>query len=182
MRTKVVQICIRRNIASAPIDVVYAHEVPILKVARGAGAISITDPDFKDAELKAREVRSRDELIRLKRKYASFAKDGQPNPVDVAFPDGSRDLELFYEDPEAFEDAAFEEGGGAIEDEVVDDGAGEEDDAIVDDGAGEEDVPPVMDREEVVAKLTELGVPFANTTPTKHLQALLERSVEEGVE
>ena len=187
MKTKVVQIIIRRNLTSSPSDVVLAHEVPILKVIRGAGAITVTEDDCSGCELKPREVRSRDELIRLKQKYKGFIADGQ-HPVDVAYPDGSRDLELFYKDPSVFDSVGETEGGGIIEDE-------EDDEEVLDD-EGEPvtekpedtetlEVPKanpgidLNDRPSVLAALDEAGVPYAKTTPTKHLAALLTNSLEQ---
>lgn len=191
MKTKVVQILISRNLTSEPSDVVLLHEVPILKVVRGAGAITVTDADCKGCELKPKNVNSREELIRLKRKYKGFINEGQ-HPVDVAYPDGSRDLELFYESPELFDMVGEEEGGGVLEDEV-------EDESIDDEGnpVAAPEVPEVPealdapetpalhanadleDRDAVKGALAALNVAFAPQAGTKNLAALLTKTLEE---
>ena len=184
MKTKVVLLVVTRSLASAPARVVLEHEIPILKVIHGAGAVLVTDENCKGYELRPTEVKPRDELIRLKQKYKSFIKDGQ-HPVDTAFPDGSRDLELYYKSPETFAMVGEEAGGGALDE-------GEEE-ILNDEGAPvasePEEIPEVPvanpginlnDRPAVMAKLEELGVPFAKTTQTKHLASLLTKSLEIG--
>jgi len=200
MKTIVVQILTFRSLTSSPMDVVYAHEVPILKVIRGAGNISVEEENCTQYCLKPTDVKPRDELIRLKNKYKGFVNAGQ-NPVDVAFPDGSRDLELFYDDPSAFDGVGEEDGGGTIGDDE------EDSEVITDEGepaATEPEPEPepesgstesvldalqlpsepaaidLNDRPAVVAKLTDLGVPYAKTTATKHLATLLTKSLEPG--
>ena len=101
MKTEVVQIITRRSLTSAPASVVYAHEVPILKIAHGEGAIEVTATGCTEFMLKPKDVAPRDEFVRLKQKYRGFTREGQ-NPVDIAYPDGSSDLELFYKDPSYF--------------------------------------------------------------------------------
>ena len=187
MKTDVVQIIIRRSLTSAPADVVLAHEVPILKVIRGSGNITVTDDDCLDCALKPRKIKARDELIRLKQKYKGFVADGQ-HPVDVAFPDGSRDLELFYKDPSVFDNVGEEEGGGVLEDEVPEEVLNDEGEEVVEEST-EETAPleapegnsgiNLTDRPAVLAALDDAGVPYAKTTATKHLATLLTNSLEQ---
>lgn len=187
MKTQAVQILIRRSLASEPSDVVEAHEVPILRVIRGAGAITVVDDKFTGGASKSRKVKPREELIRLLNKYKSFVIDGQ-NPVHIAFPDGSRDLELFYKDPSAFDTAGAEDGGGVIGDEAdaADEVFDDEGNLVTEDDPETPEVPVpdvginLNDREAVVAKLAELGVPHAKTVATKHLATLLTKSLEPG--
>lgn len=191
MKTRVVQILTFRSLTSSPMDVVYAHEVPILKVIRGAGNISVEEENCTQYCLKPIDVKPRDELIRLKNKYKGFVKEGQ-NPVDMAFPDGSRDLELFYKDPGAFAGVGEEEGGGTIgDDEVITDEGEPAVDPAVEPGNSESVLEALQlpgapasidlnDRPAVIAKLLDLGVPHAKTTATKHLATLLTNSLEPG--
>lgn len=185
MKTKVVQVQIRRNLTSAPVRVVLDHEIPILKVIKGTGNVTVLDDSCKGFELKPSEVKPRDELIRLKQKYKGFVVDGQ-HPVDIAYPDGSRDLELFYKDPSAFDNVGEEEGVDAIADE--------DDVEVVDDeGNPVEETPESLevpeantginlnDRPAILAALDSAGVPYAKTTATKHLATLLTNSLEQQV-
>lgn len=184
MKTKVVQVLIRRGLTSQHTSVVYAHEIPILKVVRGGGNVEIDESaDCKGYELKPTSVKPRDELIRLKRKYKGFVIEGQ-HPVDVAFPDGSRDLELYYEDPSAFDQAGEEDTENFFPDDVETEASDEAEDDKEDGFSLElpEETPSINlnDRPSVMAKLNELGVPFAKTTATKHLAKLLTESLEAG--
>lgn len=173
MKTKVVQVLIHRSITSAVSDVVMAHEVPILKAIRGASKIEVTNDNYTKGALKGGEINPRNELIRLKQKYRGFVRDGQ-HPVDEAYPDGSRDLELFYTDPAAFDLVGEVEGGGSLEDEDPEAEEVEEVETNVFNGIN------LLDREAVTGALDQMEVPYAKTTATKHLATLLTNSVEEG--
>jgi len=198
MKASVVQVLIHRSLSSTPMDVVYAHEVPILKVIRGSGNVTVEEENCTQYCLKPQELKPRDELMRLLEKYKGFTKEGQ-NPVRVAFPDGSRDLELFYEDPSNFDDIGEVDGGGMITDDVEPDTT-EPDEAetvappdaetaadapaesVIDALALPTQAPQIdlNDRPAVIAELDRLGVPYAKTTATKHLATLLTNSLEPG--
>lgn len=194
MKTQVVQVLIRRDLTSAPAHVVQAHEVPILKVIKGHGNVEVTEANCRGYDMKPFELKPRDEFVRLKTKYKGFVIDGQ-HPVDVAYPDGSRDLELFYKDPDAFNTAGLgadelpdtdAEGNPVlVMDEELNEVDGNETvpaetlvEAPVE--APEENPPGVdlTDRPAVTRALDELGVPFAKTVATKHLATLLTKSLE----
>ena len=188
MKTKVVQVLLRRSETSDVAHVVEAHEIPVLKIARGAGNVTVTDVDCKGYEMKPRDVAPRDALIQLKRKYKGFVVDGQ-HPVDVAYPDGSRDIELFYKEPERFdnvgddfaEEDAFEE---------VDQGPDEPQTVTPEEQVDltEQKVDPVTnvdpsDRGAVMGALNARTIPYAKTTGTANLHTLLKKSIEaEGSE
>ena len=191
MKTEVVQITIRRSLASEPTDVVEAHEVPILKICHGAGKIAVVEgADCSKFDRQPREVKPRDLLIAMKKKYNAFSERlGGQNPVDIAFPDGSRDIELFYEDPGVFADVGEEEGGGVLTDEFTD--PADETPVVAETPApvvaetpapapvvAETPAPVVFDRVKAMSDLTELGVPFAGNISNVNLEALLTRSLE----
>ena len=196
MKTQVVQVLIRRDLTSAPAHVVQAHEVPILKIIKGHGNVEVTDANCRGYDMKPFELQPRNEFIRLKTKYKGFVIDGQ-HPVDVAYPDGSRDLELFYKDPDAFNTAGMDADELADTDAegrqvlVMDDELNEVDETVEEAPEPTEsepvktlDVPNPLgdidptDRPAIVKELNELTVPFAKTVATKHLATLLAKSRE----
>lgn len=162
MKTEVVQILIRRNLTSETCDVVFAHEIPILKVARGSENITVIKHDCTEFCLQPIEVKPRDELLRMKKKYAGFSVAGQ-NPVDLAYPDGSRDLELFYEDPGAFEGVGETEGGGMITDE----------DDIPELEPKPAPEPELTERQRIMQQLDDRKVNYARNKSTDELKTIL---------
>ena len=184
MKTKVVQVLLRRSETSETNDVVYLHEVPVLKIARGTANVSVTDKDCSDFSLKPFELQPRNEMIRLIKKYRGFSVDGV-NPVNAAFPDGSRDIELFYKDPSKFTSADEEDDDEDFfnDDETfkspvaplkpVEPEKAKEAPAVDEDGA------PAT-REGLLEALAALKVAHAPTLNDKQLKNLLVRTQEEN--
>ncbi len=133
----------------------YAHEVDIQKVIRGEEKVTfIKDLDPTKMNMAPYEVDSREELVRLKRKYQSQRDPDGVNPVDAIFPDGSRDLEEFYKEGAEKKEVTTKDPKPPKEPDMP-------------------ESPKVKSRQDIIAELTALNVSFAQTQPTQQLIAKL---------
>lgn len=158
MKTVLMDCIVRYSLEMQLPRVIPLHEIPILKLIHGDSSVEVVDEcgagdDFVPSE----------EVRRLREQYAGYTADRGTNPAIDALPDGSRDIEAMYSN-------YF---GGEIPEATVEEieaeGTEDLDDAIPE---------ALSEREVIINRLTDLGIPFGKTTPTKHLQTLLDSAVE----
>lgn len=164
MKTRLAQVLVTFNLHNILPREVLLHEIPVLRVVHGENNIK-----FDKLLGEGEDVSPRAEFLRLKQQYAGRRDSENVNPVDTAYPDGSRDLEIVLRDGlEAFDRLT----ASATEEEELPEifSDEEEDPAIL---VIEDEPVEDMDRAAVMARLTEKGIPFSVNTPTKHLIGLL---------
>jgi hypothetical protein len=166
MKTRKVLALVRYSVVNELPREFFAHEIPILQNQTGGYPVTVVDDNLGEGP----DMSARDVLVSLRKTYGKSATEGGSSVIDEVFPDGSRDIEAFYR-------GEYEVPNLLAVDEVLDDGDvfGPATARAVLEGAK---ATPEMAREDIMARLTKLEVPFSANTPTKHLVKLLEASVE----
>lgn len=161
IKTHYSEVLVTVNVENVLSRDVLAHEVPILKILNGENRIAV---NVEKLPYKAPEGTSREILVHLRKKYANRRNADGDNPVDLAYPDGSRDIERFYDGtytPETrdLEQPSFSESNDSEEEGTTDSGVA---------------LASTVDRQKILDQLEILGIPHSKHTPTTKLKALLD--------
>lgn len=179
MQTKIAIVLIQYNLENVLPREYPLHEVPILQVVHGHNNITL-DKILRDGD----NINPRSELIRLRKAYQSKRDAEGTNPVELAFPDGTRDMELFYKEGfEAYSQRMLHDHAVALgevdEDEegveVLDENFDEvpRDQVETDDTDDLDDAPEGLDRAAIVQQLKALKVPYRGNAATAVLHEQL---------
>lgn len=141
-----------------------AHEIPVLKIIKGEFNVNVIDG--KENVAPGPEGSARDIFASAKKKYAKYRSPDGENPVDIAFPDGSRDIEAFYRGEYTFNS-------------MLDEGESFSEEQNEDDATANPHVHSADDRQQIIQQLEAQGIEYNKHTPTAALKSLLD-SVELG--
>lgn len=180
MKTQIVTALVKFNLGHIlPRDVAY-HEIPVLMAIHGVDNVELVRVMADGPNIDARS-----EFLRLKKVYKSKSRNGE-NPADVAFPDGSRDLELFYaEGLDAYAKRMRQDSdlGPDLETARFNDEDGaeiptEEIEVLDEDGDPVAPTPAaaVPERDQLKAQLRELNVEFPGNASNVVLRELLAQA------
>ena len=180
MKTQIVTALVKFNLGHILPRDVALHEIPVLMVLYGVDNVELVRVMADGPSVDARS-----EFLRLKKVYKAKSQNGE-NPADMAFPDGSRDLELLYaEGLESYAKRMRQDSdlGPDLETAMFNDEDGaevptEEIEVLDEDG---EPVAPsaevvVNERDRLKAQLREMNVEFPGNASNVALRELLAQA------